>query len=50
MAEKLGERIMPTLEAAKQAERASKVSARRAAEQAEVVMPEVPHVLPFTRW
>lgn len=48
-AERLGARMLPTLEAAKAADRAASAAARRAAEEAEPHMPEVPHVLPFTR-
>lgn len=49
-AERLGLAVMPALEEAKRAERTHKVSARRALEEAEVVVPTVPHVLPFTKW
>lgn len=41
---------MPALEQARAAERQSKLAARRAAAEAEVIVPHVPHVLPFTRW
>lgn len=50
MAEKMGAAVLPTLQAARDAERQAKRQARRAAEEAEVVVPVVPHVLPFTRW
>ncbi|KAL4436814.1 hypothetical protein ABPG75_003953 [Micractinium tetrahymenae] len=49
-AERLGATVLPSIEAAREAERHAKLSARKAAEEAEVVMPPVPHVLPFTRW
>ncbi len=49
-AERLGSAVLPSIEAARQAEREAKLAARQAADEAEVVVPEVPHVLPFTRW
>ena len=49
-AERMGAKVVPVMQAAREAERSHKVTARRAAEQAEVVVPLVPHVLPFTRW
>lgn len=49
-AERLGSAVLPSIEAAREAERYAKLAARQAADQAEVVVPEVPHVLPFTRW
>ena len=49
-AERMGTKVMPVMQAAREAERSHKVASRRAAEQAEVVVPLVPHVLPFTRW
>lgn len=51
MADRLGEAVMPTMQAAREAERAGRRAQRAAIEQGEVViMPTVPHVLPFTRW
>jgi hypothetical protein len=53
-AERMGEKIMPSLKAAREAEREAKLASfRRRAypqEAPEVVIPPVPHVLPFTRW
>lgn len=49
-AEKLGDAVLPAMQAARDAERQAKQQARKATEEAEVVMPLVPHVLPFTRW
>lgn len=50
----MGEKIMPSLKAAREAEREAKLASfRRRAypqEAPEVVIPPVPHVLPFTRW
>lgn len=50
-AERLGQAVMPAFEAAREQERAAARAARRAVrEPAEVVVPQVPHLLPFTRW
>lgn len=49
-AEKMGENVLPAMQAAREDQRRSKVNGRRAAENAEIVVPSVPHVLPFTRW
>jgi len=49
-AERMGERILPTVEAARQHQRQSVVEGRIYAEKAQPVVPHVPHILPFTRW
>jgi len=49
-AEKMGDRIMPALQAARDDKRRSGVNTRHASEREQFAIPEVPHVLPFTRW
>ena len=49
-ADKLGAAVLPAIEAAQEAERESKLASKHAAEEAEVLGPSVPHMLPFTRW
>ena len=49
-AERMGEKIMPTLSAARDDQRRSMRASCLAAETAQPVVPTVPHVLPFTRW
>ena len=50
-AERLGERVMPTVELVKQEHIRVKAAAAKLRETApEVRVPEVPHLLPFTRW
>lgn len=49
-AEKMGDRIMPALQAARDDKRHTGVNAHHGAETDQFLVPEVPHVLPFTRW
>jgi hypothetical protein len=50
-AEKLGERVMPAYELIKEEQEAAKKAARAMGKQvAELHVPQIPHVLPFTRW
>lgn len=51
-AERMGERMLPALEAARAAEREAKLAGRGGADVAELeaFIPPVPHLLPFTRW
>ena len=49
-AEGLGDNILPAIQAAREEQRRGKVQGRVAAERAEVAVPSVPHLLPFTRW
>ncbi len=50
-AEKLGERVMPAYELIKEEQEAAKKAARAMGKQVtEMHVPNIPHVLPFTRW
>lgn len=51
-AEKLGERVMPAYEVIKEEQAAAKRAAKALGKkvQAELHIPTIPHVLPFTRW
>ena len=49
-AERMGDAIMPALEAARDDKRSTAVGNRHSSENAQILVPEVPHVLPFTRW
>ncbi|KAL6776317.1 hypothetical protein ACKKBG_A20650 [Auxenochlorella protothecoides x Auxenochlorella symbiontica] len=50
LADKLGEMMMPSVEAMREQQRMSATQLRLAAEAAEVMVPAVPHLLPITRW
>jgi hypothetical protein len=50
-AEKLGERVMPAYELIQEEQRAVKQAAKAMQHQVqELHVPEIPHLLPFTRW
>lgn len=51
-AEKLGERVMPAYELIKEEQAAAKLAAKALGKtvDAELSVPSIPHVLPFTRW
>jgi hypothetical protein len=51
-AEKLGERVMPAYEVIKEEQAAAKRAAKALGKKvrAELHVPNIPHVLPFTRW
>jgi hypothetical protein len=49
-AERMGDRIMPALQAARDDKRRTGVDINNASQAAQVLVPEVPHLLPFTRW
>lgn len=50
-AERLGERVMPAYELIKEEQRAAKMAAKAMKQTVtEIKVPEIPHVLPFTRW
>jgi len=50
LAERLGAVLMPTLQAARAADKQAAVRAKQAAAAAEPVVPTVPSVFPITRW
>jgi hypothetical protein len=49
-AERMGDRIMPALQAARDDKRRTGVDVNNSYESSQILVPEVPHVLPFTRW
>lgn len=49
-AERMGERILPAVEAAREQQRLAAIEGRTAAESSQAIVPLVPHFLPFTRW
>ena len=51
-AEKLGERVMPAYELIKEEQAGAKLAAKALGKtvDAELSVPSIPHVLPFTRW
>ncbi|KAI8112485.1 hypothetical protein M9434_003808 [Picochlorum sp. BPE23] len=50
LAEYLGEQVMPALEHAKKDQIRQQREAKMAIQNAQVAVPHVPHILPFTRW
>lgn len=50
LAEYLGEQVMPALEHAKKDQIRQQREAKMAMQNAQVAVPHVPHILPFTRW
>lgn len=48
-AERLGERIMPAYELVKEEQKKAKAAAKQAPPR-ELSLPQIPHLLPFTRW
>lgn len=48
-AEKMGERIMPAYDLIQEERRKAKIAAKNAPPQP-LILPNVPHVLPFTKW
>lgn len=49
-AERLGAAVAPAMQAARDEQRRAAIETRASAATAPVIVPEVPHLLPFTRW